>query len=92
MKIYYLEYEDEQGEVTVEAFKNRRLASERVAQMTHDYKTAKKAWQEYIITKRNKPTVTPKEPPKITEVEFEINGEGLLQAFTYFKKRGTKWK
>lgn len=88
MTIYYIEYTDENDIRRVEAFKSRTTAQKRVTDMTKEYKRLKKVWQEYIITRRDKPATKPVEPPVIRDMNFDLNSEGLLTAFTYLFNRG----
>lgn len=88
MIVYYIEYTDEHGNKQVEVFRSRTVAKKRISGMTQVYKQLKKAWQEYIITRTNKPNAKPIEPPSVEEATFDLNSEGVMNAFTYLIKRG----
>lgn len=88
MILYYIEYTDEQDVYRVEAFKSRATARKRVSEMSQTYKKRKSEWQEWVITRRNKPKLKPVEPPEVREAAFDLNSEGILSAFTYLSRRG----
>lgn len=86
MRIYFIRYRDDQDAPRVEAFKSKTLAQKRVADLTKQAKAIKKLWESYVINRKNKPTVKPIElPDGIREAEFDISGEGLLQAFVHLE-------
>lgn len=87
MKVYYIEYTNSDDKLTLEAFKSRTLAQRRVSEMAKEYKRIKKLWQEYIISRKGKPSEKPIDPPEISEVDFDLNAQGILEAFTFYANR-----
>jgi hypothetical protein len=90
MKLYYIEYEDANHEVRVEAFKSKTAAQKRIRELKAEAKKTREEWQEYIISGKHKPTKGVLRPPTaVCEVGFELNSDGITSAFLYYiDKRG----
>lgn len=86
MKIYYIEYTRD-GHKT-EAFTSMAKAKKRVSELKAELQELRKLWQNYIITRQNKPSeATFDAPDNVQTAEFEISSEGVIKAFLHRSKQ-----
>lgn len=85
MRIYYIDYVRD-GNVT-EAFSSEAKAKKRIRELRAESEAIRTLWQEYIITRQNKPTQpTFDAPDTISQAQFDISADGVVKAFLHRSK------